>query len=87
VPTDAPALLLTVRDVAEWLAVGDEAVCGLIAAGTLKAVNVGLGKKKPRWRITPEALEQFLAARTAGAAPGKPSRRSKSRQSNTIEFF
>ena len=77
---------LSVHDVAEALGTCDETILSHIRAGRLQAVNVGLGAQRPRWRIRPEALDQFLAARTAVPPPAAV--RSKKRESaGAIEYF
>jgi excisionase family DNA binding protein len=72
--TDA---LLTVKDVAELLAVGPDTVVHHIRAGRLHAVNVGRSSIKPRYRIPREALDVFLEARACAAPPPRPPRRPK----------
>lgn len=79
---DAP--LFTVAQVAERLGVGDETVLAHIASKRLAASNVGLGTRRPRWRITPEALDRFLSASTA---PKPVAARRRKRLTKTIEFF
>jgi hypothetical protein len=56
----------TVRQLCDRYCVGECTVLGWIARGDLAALNCGRapGKKKPRWRVTPEALAAFEAART-----------------------
>jgi excisionase family DNA binding protein len=78
---------LSVRDVCERYGVGEHTVLGWIRSGELRAVNVGrsLGAKKPRWRITQEALEAFEAARSAG--PLQPRSRRRKRPADVIEFY
>jgi excisionase family DNA binding protein len=78
--------LLTVPQTAELLGVGGNQVLALIRAGKLRASNVGLGASKPRWRIDPEDVGRFLAARQAPApvATRRPRRR---RDDDVIEFF
>jgi excisionase family DNA binding protein len=59
---------LTVPEVAERLRVGEDTVRGWIATEELKAINVASrGSRRPKWRISPEALAAFEAARAAGA--------------------
>ena len=78
--------LLTVAEVAKRLSVQDEVVLAHIRSGRLRAINVGLGSRRPRWRIAQEALEEFLGARTTSPVqPAKP-RRTR-RPSQVIEFF
>ena len=52
--------ILTVKEVSAQLKVSSEQVRTLIRKGQLSAVNVGSGKKRPLYRITPEALESFM---------------------------
>jgi excisionase family DNA binding protein len=59
---------LTTRQVAEQLAVASEKVLAWIRQGELRAVNVAERvSAKPRWRISPEALEEFLLRRQSTA--------------------
>lgn len=78
---------LSVHDLTERYGVGEHTVLGWIASGELKAVNVGrrLGAKKPRWRITQEALEAFEALRTPG--PPAPQMKRRKRPTDVIEFY
>jgi excisionase family DNA binding protein len=55
--------LLTAEEVAKHLRVTAEQVRCLIRRGQLKAMNVGTGSKRPLYRITAEALHEFLSAR------------------------
>ncbi len=55
--------LLTPADVAARLHVTAEQVRSLIRTGQLIAVNVGAGRKRPCYRVTPSALDGFLAGR------------------------
>ncbi len=78
--------LLTVADVAAKLRLGEAQVLALINGDKLQAVNVGLGDFRPRWRITPEALDAFLAARAS--VPRQASQRRKRRRlENVTEYF
>lgn len=78
-PPDAtapPAAYLTVRQVADRLALAKaDTVLRLIRAGALPAVNVSAGAGRPTWRISPEALGEFLAAHRAVPVPNTPRRR------------
>jgi excisionase family DNA binding protein len=78
---------LSVRDLTERYGVSQHTVLGWIRSGELRAVNVGrkLGAKKPRWRITHEALEAFEALRTP--TPPAPRTRWKKRPVDVIEFY
>jgi excisionase family DNA binding protein len=78
---------ISVRDICERFGVGEHSVLAWIRSGELRAVNVGRrpGAKKPRWRITQEALAAFELART----PTPPLRRGRRRKrpADVIEFY
>jgi excisionase family DNA binding protein len=78
---------LSVRDLCEHYGVSEHTVLGWIRSGELKAVNVGRwpGSKKPRWRITEEALAAFEQARTPTPPPSRARRRK--RPVGVIEFY
>jgi excisionase family DNA binding protein len=78
---------LSVRDLTERYGVSEHTVLGWIASGELRAINVGrrLATKKPRWRITQEALEAFEALRTP--TPPPPRTRRRKRPADVIEFY
>lgn len=61
---------LTPDDVAQRYSVGVRTVAGWIEAGELRAVNVSRSprSKKPRWRVTAEAIEEFELRRAATPA-------------------
>jgi excisionase family DNA binding protein len=77
----------SVKDLTERYGVGEHTVLGWIRSGELRAVNVGRhqGAKKPRWRITQEALETFEMARTP--TPPPPRARRRKRPLGIIEFY
>ena len=57
--------LLTVTEIAQRLKVGRDKVLGWIHYGHLRAANTAKGSLgRPRWRIKPADLEDFLAGRT-----------------------
>ncbi len=78
---------LTVREVAERYGVSEGTVLGWVKSGQLQAINVGrsMAAKKPRWRITAEALETFELVRTHSPPP--PTRRRRKRQAEVVEFY
>ena len=78
---------LTVRDVAEAIALSDESVLALIRAKQLRAVNVGLGAVKPRWRVAEADLQSFLDSRAASPTPKPTRQRRRRRDPEVIEFF
>jgi hypothetical protein len=55
--------LLTPNEVAIKLKVTPEQIRSLIRIGQLSAVNVGKGPKRPLYRITQQALNDFLNRR------------------------
>jgi len=55
--------LLTPGEAAEYLHVSLEQVRSLIRHGQLSAANVGTGPKRPLYRITQQALNDFLNRR------------------------
>ena len=76
-------MFITPPVVAKRLGVSPDKVLGWIAKGELAAVNVGNGHR-PRWRISPESIEEFLTAR-ANQRPNKQQRRPRSRSRR--EYF
>jgi excisionase family DNA binding protein len=77
----------SVKDLAKRYAVGEATILAWISRGELRALNVGrhLGAKKPRWRITAEALEAFEQLRTPSLPLPRTQRRR--RPAETIEFY
>jgi excisionase family DNA binding protein len=60
--------LLSVKTVAERLDVAPITVYRLVYAKHLRAVPIGLGKKRPHIRIAESALRAFMARGTGRAA-------------------
>jgi excisionase family DNA binding protein len=79
--------MYTVQDIQERYGVTDHTVLGWIRSGELRAINVGRrpGARKPRWRITQEALEDFEARRAP--TPPAPRARRKRQPAGVIEFY
>ena len=68
----------TVSEVAKLFRVNVTKVGRWIDSGELKAVNVGNGKKQPRYRISESALQKFAESReTAPKTKTKPRRRKR----------
>lgn len=70
--------LLTPEEASQRLKVSAEQVRSLIRSGRLAAINVGTGKRRPLYRITAVALEDFLVhCHQPGPAtrPGRSRRR------------
>jgi excisionase family DNA binding protein len=78
---------LSVRDVCGRYGVSEHTVLRWIHSGELRAVNVGRrpGAKKPRWRITQDALAAFEALRTP--TPPPPRTRQRRQSADVIEFY
>ena len=74
----------TVKAVAARLETTDDHVLSLIRSGRLRAVNIGRGVKKPRWRIPPDALHEFMRGR---AAPRSGERKRRKKGARVTEFF
>ena len=67
---------LTPPAIAAQLGVTPETVRGWIVAGQLRAVNLASrGCRRPRYRIAPEWLDDFLASRTVTPPPKRTRRR------------
>lgn len=75
---------LTTRQVAEMLSVDIGKVGDWLAAGDLVSVNVAKvsGGIRPRWRISRQALETFLAARQTHKPESAPRRRREAKTAN-----
>jgi hypothetical protein len=76
----------TPPEVADELRVDPAKVLGWIRSGQLRAVNVGDGARRPRYRISGADLQVFLAARSAGPAP-RVSRIRRRQPQGVTEFF
>lgn len=78
---------LTIRDLCERYGVGEHTVLAWIKSGELRAINCGRrsGGKKPRWRITSEALATFELIRTYNLPPPHTKRQKQSNE--IIQFY
>lgn len=80
-------MTLTIKQVAAELQTSVKSVQAWIIAGELRAFSVSrkIGSRKPRWRVTAEALTEFMATRATAPAKAKVCRR---RQANEpVERF
>jgi excisionase family DNA binding protein len=79
--------MFTVQDVCDRYGVTVHTVLGWIRSGELRAVNVGRQQRarKPRWRISEEALVAFEQVRATSPPVPKPRRRK--RPADVIEFY
>jgi len=77
---------LTPPELARIYRVDIHTVLAWIRNGQLRAVNVGSGTKRPRWRIDPADVAVFEAARTAQPSP-PTQRRKKAASGWTFQYF
>jgi excisionase family DNA binding protein len=80
---------LSVSQVAARLYVGDDKIRDWIKNGEMEALNVAsrLGKR-PRWRISEEALVAFERKRSSTASvTAPPTRRQKAKDEGVEEYF
>ena len=79
---------LTVRDICNQLRVHEGTVLAWIRNGELQAHNIGRapGKKKPRYRVAPQALEDFLKSRETTKRPSQ-NRRRKQPAAGVKEYY
>jgi hypothetical protein len=79
------------NEVAVILRVRIETVLAYIAKRQLRALNVASPQsrgRRPRWRITEEALDAFLASRSTAPAPQPiPRRRRKESAAGVTNYF
>jgi hypothetical protein len=78
----------TVADVAAVLAIDDDGVRNLIHTGQLAAFDVSKSPRSRRktWRITEEALQAFISARST-RQPAAPAPRKRKPPAGVIQFF
>jgi hypothetical protein len=77
---------LTVRDVARRYRVSPKRVRAWIRRGELAALNTAdVRSPKPRFVVTPEALERFERGRQAAAPP--PKARRARRATGLVDYF
>lgn len=78
--------MLSVREVASHYGVNPRTVLRWIRCGELQAftVNCKLGAKKPRFRISPEALTAFELRRMHSPEPPRVRRR---QSADTINYY
>lgn len=79
---------LTPPAVADLLGVDHGKILTFIASGELKAHNLAASRAgRPRWRISLEAVEEFLASRTAVPPPAPAKRRKRQPDAAVTEFY
>lgn len=57
---------MRIGEIATRFAVTKEVVLRWIKSGDLTAINVSSGGRAPRYRVSPEAVEAFVASRHTG---------------------
>ncbi|MCR9294843.1 MAG: hypothetical protein NXI32_19150 [bacterium] len=63
-PVDLPEPLHKVEEIARSWQTSIEHVLAEIHGGELKAVNIGKGQKRPRWRIPASEAAKYLLRKT-----------------------
>jgi hypothetical protein len=78
--------MYTVADISARYSVNEHTVLGWIRRGELVAINVGRTPhgRKPRWRISEQALSEFEAKRTP--TPAAPRKR-KAKADGVVQFY
>ena len=85
---DRTATYLSPPQVAKLLGVKPAKVLAWIKRGELRAHNVADSRSgRPRWRVSREALDAFLAARSCRPSDQVARPRRKRRPTELIEFF
>lgn len=80
--------MLTPPAVARRLGVSPGKILNLIRGGELAAIDVATrGSRRPRYRIDPDALERFIAARAVGSPPATQQRRRRPRVTGPVREF
>jgi hypothetical protein len=83
-----PVDYTTPRELAERYRTDVHCILAAIKSGELRALNLAHpGSRRPRWRISPEALEAFEAARTSRPPVKAERRRRAVRMANVIQFI
>ncbi|MBN9469964.1 MAG: GIY-YIG nuclease family protein [Bosea sp.] len=67
------ATLVPMRSAADTLGICERQLRRLIRSGEVAAINVGTGER-PSWRFHPNDIEDFIARRSAPAAPAQTPR-------------
>ena len=80
--------MYSITNLAERYGVTEHTVLAWIKSGEMKAINVGRSPKakKPRWRVSKEALDAFEELRSPIVAQPKTRRRSK-KPNDVIPFI
>ena len=79
--------MFTVQQLQERFGCKPHVILHWIRSGQLKAVSItrSPSARKPRWRISKEALEAFETARTASATPAP--RRARRAAPDVVQYY
>ena len=77
---------LSPPEIARLLRVDHNKILLWIHRGELRAADVSLNRKRPRYKVAKTDLAAFLARRSTSPEP-KPKRRRKRQDSQVIEFY
>ena len=69
--------LLTIDQAAKAIGVTDETFRVFVSNGEVAVINISAGQERPRWRVTPAAIEAFLASRTTKPRSKRGDRRGR----------
>jgi excisionase family DNA binding protein len=83
--TSTPSRYFSPPEIAERFGVDPAKVVGWIRKGEMRAVNVGNGSSRPRYRISPADLATFEASRAV--QPPAPRVRRRRTDPNVVQFF
>jgi len=81
--TTTPDRCMTPPALAQRWGCKPSTILTMLRRGELRGFTLGRGRRRPRWRISPEAVAAYEAGRPP--APAKTRRRKK--DSDLIEFF
>lgn len=77
----------SVKQLQERYGVGEHTVLGWIKHGALKAIDIcRVGSRRPKWRVTEEAVREFELLRMK-VPPQPQTTRRKSAAAPTIQFY
>ena len=87
--TVAERTYLTPPQIAEQLGVAHEKILNFIRTGELRAIDLSSCRgSRPRWHISREDLESFLARRAATPSPAPKRKKKKAKgYDSVIEFY
>lgn len=79
--------LLTIAQAAEKMVIAPGKILGWIASGELAAIDISASRnQRPRWRIDPESLDQFLLSRRS-TPPAKPAKAKRRKAAKVTQYI